>query len=456
VPGSSVSLYTTTDCTGTAGTSLNRTIANGASVTVVYARGRSAAPSGGNPTNVTFTAQSTGSTDGTSTLKVYPLVRRGACNLTNGNATSRCAVSPPIPMKDITRSFLVFSSTGRPVTSGPTAIDASDQNVSCALDNTNADVEVVCTRGGSAQAMTVQYQVVSFGRDAASGFGVSVQRFVDVPTSTSSTTTTQAITAVDTSRSFILASSNYTAALNDGEGFPTVKFTSTGAAVTSVDIVSNTSTPMNRAVSFEVVTIGLSGAQVIHTNVNSPTAPGPSNNYVITTASTPTATTFALTMAQVVDAGGTTETMCRRRFNTKVATATTLTMHRGTTTQPAICTDANSTVTQLTTQRINFPGITMPNVGDVTFNNNSTASQNSSAFSAVQKDKAICFLQTQGPGGQASGESNFTATGQDADDTGPFHAMVDFNAGADRVVVTREVPGNTTSTFSPVVVQFDP
>ncbi|MBL8914745.1 MAG: putative metal-binding motif-containing protein [Archangium sp.] len=458
VPASQgITLHTASDCTGTGQASFARAINHGSDNFVIYARGRSAS-TGATPNDVTFTAQGTGSNDGTSTLKVYPLVRRGDCDLTAGNTLARCTLSPPIPGAVLTRSFLVFTSTGRPQTSSPNSITAGDQNVECHLEAPMTTADVVCTRAtgsGSTNPVQINYQVVSFGRDAASTFGITVQHPPAVATSTTMATTTQTFTTpVDTSRSFILTSGTMNEALNNGEGFPLVRFSSPGASVNSIDIVSNTATPTARTVSFQVVTLGLASASVIHTTTPNPMTGGAQNNYTVTTASTPTNQSFVLAMAQVID-GTNPETMCRRRFNTRVTGATTFTMHRATATQPPACVDAQSTVTAFVSQRVNLGTTVSVQQVDVTFNNTSNATANSGTFTAIAPHRSITFLQTQGPGGQASGESNLTTAGQDGDDTAAFHATVEFN-GNDRVTLTREVTGNTTSTFSPVVVQFDP
>lgn len=459
--GIGVTLHTVADCSTAGAASVPLTITQGNSTATIYARGRSAAVSGATPNNVSFTVASTGSMmSGTPTFKVYPLVRRGACNLTATNTSNRCTLTLPIPGNDITRSFLVFTSTGRPATTGPASITAGDQNVECHLE-AGATVDVVCSRATASagtNTMQVTYQVVSFGRDAASGFGVSVQHPPSVTTSTTMATTTQTfMTAVDTSKSFLLVSGTLNDALNNGEGFPLVKFSSTGASVNSIDIVANTATPTGRTVSYQVVTLGLPSSGVIHTDVNAPVVGGgPAFNYTVTTTATPTAQSFALTMAQVID-GTNPETMCRRRFNTKVTGTTTFTLHRATATQPASCVDAQSTVTAFATQRVNLGTSAAVRTQDVTFTNSSTASTNPTITGgSLVPHRSICLLGMQGPGGQTAGEANFVGSNQDGDDTGPFHATLDFNAAGDRIVVTREVSGNTTSTFSPVMVQFDP
>lgn len=425
---------------------LTRTIPHGASTTVVYARGRSA-PHGATPVDDLFTASeptsASVSSSATTTLKVYPLVRRGACNIA-ASFESRCAVTPAIPGDAIDRSFLIFSSTGSQPQSGPTRQDAQDQHVECHLENVSG-VEVVCSREGVLGTMSINYQVVSFGRDAASGFGVTVQR--QTFSITAASTTRTLTTAVDTSRSFILASNTMPGPLADEAAFPLVKFPTQGSSVSSVDVVG-TGTQV-RKVSFEVVTMGFPGT-VEH--VNTPNPAQSSGLHTITTASTPVASTFALAMVQVTANSSDQEYMCKRRFNVKVASPTAITLKRGGTASPsANCT--TDPVVSSNVQRINIPSAVVRTPADVTLTSGSTS--NNASITSVVTHRSVALLMMQGPGGQSSGESDFASSGLDGDDTGPFHASVDLT-NATTVLVTRTVPSNCASVFSPIVVQFDP
>lgn len=447
-----VSLHLMADCTDTVTLPISRSIVHGASTTVVYARGRSALPSSNLPIDSALTAADLAGTGasatGTTTLKVLPLVRRGSCDIANLGTTSRCPLLPAIPGNVITRSFLLFSSNGRQPTTGPTAQAAENQNVECHLES-NTGVDVVCTRVGVLQTMSINYQVVSFGRDAASGFGVSVQRQTFAATGT---TTSRPLTqAVDTSRSFILTSNTLSGPDNDAQGFPLVRFPSTGASVGSVDVTA-IGTPTARTVSFEVVTVGLSGAAVDHRNTTNPVASA--GLFTITTNNTNTTPSFALAQAQLTTESDDTDLMCKRRFNVKVASGSSVTLHRGGATPPALCTTDATMLTHV--QRVSIPGLTVRTPADVVFSSNST-SANTASFTAVAPHRSVTFLMMQGPGGQTAGESEWVNSGPEGDDTSIFHALLELNSGGTAVSVTRFAPGGSVGgVFSPIVVQFDP
>ncbi|MFZ5438522.1 MAG: beta strand repeat-containing protein [Myxococcota bacterium] len=440
VPGN-VTLHADMACSGAGGSSLAATIGEGQSTATVWARGRSAAPAGSNPANVTLTVSDVngGSTSATSTLKVYPLVRRGTITLTG--TSQREALVPPLPNDDLSRSFLVFTSTGRPATSGPTAMAPADQNVECHLETTSG-AGVTCTREGSNGSMTIAWQVVSFGRSAANG-GVSVQHFPTVPTPMA--TTTQPITAVNTATSFILASNTMSGTANDGDGFPVVRFPSTGASVGSVEIVANTGTPTTRNVSFQVVTLGMTGAAVDHRTESPKLGAG----FNITTNNTGVMTSFAFGMARVNDAMNQ-NVMCKRRFNLKL-NAASVAFHRGGASAGTACTSDDAL--DVTVQRITIPGVAVRIPADVTLSNGTTATN--ASITNTTTHKAIAFLMMQGPGGQTAGEADFAVTQGDGDDTGPFHATVTFSS-ATQLTLTRAVPSNVGSVFTPMVVEFDP
>lgn len=444
LPGgtTAVTLYPSTDCTGTGALTLARTFAHGASTTTVSARGRSA-PQAAQPLDVVVTAADPrgGYSSGSTTLKAYPLVRRGTCHVTAGNASATCAVEPPIPGDAINRSFLVFTSTGSPDTSSPPGITADEQAVSCHLDATSG-VAVVCTRantgGNSSNQLSVQYQVVSWGRDFAGG-GMSVQHFPAV--ATSAMTTNQAISAVNTMNTFVLVSSRHSGE-NDTDAFPVVRLTSS----TNVEILTTSSAA--HTVSLQVVSFA--GASVSSTSaVNQVGQPTVS----LTTPSTPTATTFALAMAQVGD-GSAANLMCKRRFRVAVPSATSVVLRRGANASGNTC--AGDVVTLANVQRVSIPtaAVTLP--GNVTITGTNT-SASSNSFTAVTPHRSIVFFGMQGPGGQTAGEGAFSGTGNDDDDTGPFHATAELNGAGTQVTVTRAAPAaNADSVFTPFVVQFDP
>jgi hypothetical protein len=447
-------LYTSSDCSTTpvAGPV---TIAHGASTVTLYARGRSAANTGATAFSNVFTAADAngGSTSSTSTLSVLPLVRRGSCDLTDTNSSVTCLLSasaPAIPGDDLSRSFLVFTSKGSPGTSGNN-LAAADQDVECHLAVTTS-AAVTCTRAGTNGTIAIKYQVVSFGRPAASG-GVSVQHFT-VPTAAMATTTTTTITAVDTARSFILTSNTRDGAVNDGDAFPIVRFASTGAAVTSVEIITNTSTA-TRAVSFDVVTFGSSNLTVAHGSANTPAQ---TNGLVQVGVGAPPASTtsFALAMARVATDSVDVNYICKRGFNVKLS-GNNVTAKRGGTGNPnANCT--TDAVATLTAQRVSMTAAigTVQAVADVTLTNTTNSPGAAPSFgTAVSTHRAIVFLGGQGPGGQTGGESTAGAMQGDGDDTGHQHALLDF-ASSTTLSLQREAVSNSTAVFSPYVVEFTP
>jgi hypothetical protein len=437
-------LSSSSDCTAAAPATL--TIPHGMSTTSVYVRGRSAAPSGNTPATATLTAADAtgGSTNGTATLNIYPLVRRGSCDLVSV-ATNTCSVGVPIPGDDISRTFLVITSAGRPSQGGNT-LDASDQNVECHLTNTSG-VNVVCNRQTNNGTMNVKWQTVSFGRDAASGFGATVQHFT---VNATGATTTQAITAAPLANSFLLMSNTYENAQNDGNGFPLIKFNST----TQVQIDAN-STATNRNVSFQVVT--LAGSTALHVN-GAPSGTGSPSYNVTLSAST---NAFLLMTAQMTT-GNEPNVMCKRITKARLNGSGNGTFRRGGVgTPPAVCT--TDPITTMNVSKVTLPtsgsGVlgTVTQLADVTINNQTT-SANSASFTAVPSHRTITFLGQQGPGGQAGGESDFNNMMNDGDDTGCFHALLDLNAAsATAVSVTRAAPvANQTSVFAPFLVTFDP
>lgn len=452
---SSVELHTNATCTAPVASPASLTFSHGTSaLSTLWAKGKSAAPATATTAaTVTLTATSTGSTNGTVSLTVYPLVRRGACNLADMEASKRCVVSasnPPFPSVDISRSFLVFTSTGRPINGN--SVDPVNQNVECHLDtNAGTSVDVVCTRAGTLQAMSVNYQVVSFGRDAASGQGISVQHFSQL-TSTSSATTSIALTpSVDAGKSFFLTSASIDGTSNSGEAFPLVKFPSQTGSQSAIDVVSLTAAPTARTVSVQVVTMGWSTASASHTHSANPAVS--SGNYDITT---PTLSgTFPLVMATAAD-GSSADVMCKRRLNARAQSSSTVRLHRGSNTIPAAC--SADAVTAANIQRVLFPNQLVA-VNDVTMNSMSNSGVTGFGSLTVVKDRAITLLAMQGPGGQSTGEANYAPSpNPDADDTGAFTALLDFNGAGTQVNLTRSIPGSTTvvSVFSVYVVQFDP
>ena len=176
--------------------------------------------------------------------------------------------------------------------------------------------------------------------------------------------------------------------------------------------------------------------------------------FTITTNNTNTTPSFALAQAQLTTESDDTDLMCKRRFNVKVASGSSVTLHRGGATPPALCTTDATMITHV--QRVSIPGLTVRTPADVVFSSNST-SANTASFTAVAPHRSVTFLMMQGPGGQTAGESEWVNSGPEGDDTSIFHALLELNSGGTAVSVTRFAPGGSVGgVFSPIVVQFDP
>lgn len=143
-----LSLSTDSSCSSSNGTV---SWSAGASTAVVYVDGHSSPNS-----SVTVTV-------GTSSTSIValPLVRRGRCTIPVGQTSSSCAISPPIPGADISRSFLITQSL-----SAQTEPDRTF--ASCALE-TGGAAQVFCRRAGTAADLIISWQAVSFGRAASAG-----------------------------------------------------------------------------------------------------------------------------------------------------------------------------------------------------------------------------------------------------------------------------------------------
>ena len=445
----SVTLHLISDCSDAAQVlPLNRVIAEGASTTVVYARGRSVAQ-GALPVDVAFTAVdalggTSASASGSTNLKVYPLVRRGACNIVAGQSGSSCPLTPALPANDISRSFLIFTSTGSPVTTSPAGIAADEQAIECHLDITGA-AAVACTRsstgGNSVATMSINYQVVSWGRDFASGFGMTVQH-LQVTTGATSTAVAIPVAVTTTGTTFVLTSSKFSGQ-NDGDAFPVVRLTSTS----NVEVVTNTTAPHN--ISIQVVSFA--GSTVTHTNA---TAQAGAPTVTVTSAATLAASTFVLATAQVSADSSSANQMCKRRLKGQVSSATDSTWRRGANASAGTC--SGDPVALINVQRVSLPGAVVRVAPDVTLTNSTTGGTATFATALTAIHKSVVLMGLQGPGGQTSGEGAFAGTaGRDAD-TGSFHASLDLSSTT-QVSVTRTAPSaNATSAFSVMGVQFDP
>jgi hypothetical protein len=292
--------------------------------------------------------------------------------------------------------------------------------------------------------MSVNYQVVSWGRDFASGFGMTVQH-IQASTSATSTAVTIPTPVTSVASTFVLASSKFSGQ-NDGDAFPVVRLTSTS----NVEVVTNTAAA--HSVSIQVVSFA--GATVTHTSaVAQVGAP-----LVTVTAASPTtlASTFVLGTAQLTTDTSNVNLMCKRRFKVKASGTTDVTFRRGANAAAGVCT--SDAVALVHAQRVSIPGAgsAVRVAPDITIVNGATsgAATFGTALSAVHKSIVLAGLQ--GPGGQCSGEGAYAGTANDNDDTGSFHATLDLTTTTNVNLVRTQPSSNADSVFSVMGVQFDP
>lgn len=452
-----VTLHTASNCSGTGASSQSTTIAHGTSAVTFYARGRSAAAL----TAVTLTASDTsgGVSNGTRTLNAYPLVRRGSCNVTNNNLTSRCTLSPSIPGNVISRSFLVFSSTGDTQfnDSGTQRVRPTDGNVECHLE-TSTTVDVVCSRSDSHQQVDVEYQVVSWGRSYANG-GVTVQHLQANSAAATTTDVTLPTPVTSPASTFVLFSSKSLGGeINDANDFDTARLLD----ASTVRIAASSAT----SIAYSLQIVEFAGATVTRgtTTLSGATAQ--------VTAPGDNARSFVLYSTYLSDTMSNDSYICKRRLRGRLhSNGTNIDFRRGAGGGGAGTNCTNSDVLELAWERVQLPvcsagtgcttaqsqvsasgGATNTSPTSQLTNGNGTTTWN---ITAVTTHRSIVFSGGQGPGGQSAGEGNYNDTnGDTGDDTGALHARFYFNS-ASQVGLTRAVTGDTAN-FIPFVVQFDP
>lgn len=446
VPASeaSVTLHTDAACSGTTTTSVSAAIAHGSATSRVWVRGRSTSGTAARSVTLTVDDTSGGCSDTSATLSSYPLVRRGDCNLSNSNTTARCTLTPAIPGNDVSRSFLVFSSTGSPVQGN--AITAANANVECHLEPTMAGVDVVCTRQGTQQVMDVSYQVVSWGRGHAQG-GVTVRHLTGSTDGVSTTTDVPIGATVPLAESFLLFSAASGGATNGTGNFPVARLIDTSTARITM--------PVGTATDYSLQVVSFAGAAVTRAVATNKAGAAFTEGSL---SSVTTSRAFFLYSAAVTTNTAAEVVMCKRRLLGRMPDGTSLSFRRGGATPTS--TDCSlDNVSELAWERVQLPSghtVQHPAPTDLTTTATSGATP---AFTAVAPHRSIVFMAGQGPGGQSAGDSTwFSPDGQAGDDTGPFHGRIVLGTGATETTATihRVQQTDSTSSFAPFIVQFAP
>ncbi|MEW6431326.1 MAG: hypothetical protein AB1730_07430 [Myxococcota bacterium] len=445
-----INFYTSPTCSGTAAGTGTGTIANGSSTGLVYAHGKSVA----SVTPVTLTASdpNSGLLQGTTMVNAYPLVRRGTCDIADGSLDNRCVLSPAIPNHDINRSFLVFSASGntRHNPGGGFVVAPTDSNVECHLEATGTDTAVKCTRGDSHQQVSVNYQVVSWGRDFASG-GVSVRHLTGTLAANATTADLSITPALSSPGSaFLLFSTSSAAGTLNGEAhFPTARILD----VNTVRLAR--ADAAGPAVNYAVEVVEFAGVTTergVATNRSGAT-------FSVGVSAAPSNHSFLLYSARTDAATANDQYICKRRLKVRHGSSTRLDFSRGAGGGGAGSNCTNSNVVELAWERVTLPScgfscspVQHPN--DITLND-TVPSGTQNLTSAVETHRAIVFMAGQGPGGQAAGEGNFNDSDADTgDNTAALHGRATFNS-ATQVRVERAL-ATDKAVFAPQVVQFDP
>jgi hypothetical protein len=437
-----VGLFTAADCSGVASATVSGAIPPGSGSTTVYARGRSVPA----PLMVTLTATDPNAvlTAGTTTVSAHPLVRRGTCALADGESTRRCVLAPAIPGHDISRSFLLFSSSGDNTT-------PVDGNVHCRLDATMTDTAVACARGGSSGPVVVDYQVVSWGRGFANG-GVSVRHLSGVFAS-GATILDVAVGPALTSlgSSFLLfSSSSASGALNGEAHFPTARLLD--ASTVRLQRATTTS-----ALTYSLQVVEFAGATVQRNRLTS----GTGTSFTVSGLMDLLRLRSFILYSARMDAGPNDDHyICKRRLRARHDSTTQLSFTRGAGGGGAGSNCSNANLAELAWERVTLPECgggpcsTVQHPAEITLTDGD-ASGTVSFATAVETHRAVVLFAGQGPGGQSAGEGNYDGSNSSTgDNTGALHGRATFT-NSTTVRVDRALDEDK-AVFSPQVIQFEP
>lgn len=432
----SVTLHPTPDCAGAGSATVNGAFMAGQSTVTYYLRGRSS--NGAETVPVTVTDVLGGSTGSSTDATALPLVRRGSCNIADNASNSRCELSPPLPGNDLSRSFLLFSSTGGDAS-------ASLSNVACKLDATT-NAAVVCNRAGDGaapagdQSLLIEYQVVSYGRSVDAG-GITVQH-VPSGVTDSSGSFPVTIAPVPTGESFVLFSTYGTGSENGADDFPTMHLENG----TTLRVLSA------GAKNYEAQVVSISGAQVdrgeavLDAGVFFTQVPG------IPAADVSRA--FLLYSVRGVDRpdGGVQE-MCKRQVRGGFDGGAVY-FARGFN----AATECGVDPVQIRWEAVRLPAASaQQQLVSVAGSGGGLTRTSNFNFAAVVLNRSVGFVGGQGPGGQSMGEGNFfDATGGNGDTVGSFRSALRFNSTTQGVLECRNSGAGKDSQFNPFVVQFAP
>lgn len=380
----------------------------------------------------TATASAPTFSDGALALTVTDLVRRPAVPFNAGDTEG---VSADLTA-ELSRSFVVFQAVNGAVAN----ITPANANVRCGLEAGTGPgtVRVHCLRAGDQGAVSVAAQVVTLPAST----GISVVHATDVVTSGEATPWNVTLGNQPRSNTFLLFSQSTDGATNAANDFWSAEYQSD----TNVRVRQSSSNggnfDVNGGVSLEAVQ--LTGASVDRGSLS---GGGGSLSTANNLTSRGLERSFALFTARSNDTGGAEDfAMCRRRlrasFNT---TQATFTRGNGAT---GNCT--NNTVDELRWERTFLPAYATVQRTDITLADATVEAPSNGGLTAVDPTRTILLSASQGPGGQAGGETSFSTSALIGAATATFSFDNDTTVRARR--------GNATGTarFSVQVVTFSP
>lgn len=434
----SITLHTASDCSGSGSQMLSSSFIPGQSTVAFYLRGHSS--NGSELVTVTVTDLLRGSNGSSTDSTSLPLVRRGGCNIVDGTGvagtTSRCELFPPIPGNDISRSFLLFSSTG-----GDNS--ASLANVACKLD-ASGDAAVVCVRGGDGAGpgndqVQVEYQVVSFGR------GVSVQHLSGV-TDTSANFAATVPNSVNTNESFVLFSTYGSGGENSADDFVTA-FLENGTTV-------RLQAAQGAARNYEAQVVSFSGAAVTRglAHLDAGVFVGTASAGISAGEVSRSFLLYSVRGADLAD-GGVSE-ICKRGVRGGFDGGS-LFFSRGFSASANCGVDA----VQIQWEVVKLPAAvasSQQTVASVGGNNGGGNQSATISFASVVLNRSVGFSGGQGSGGQSMGETNFFDGTNNGDYAGPLRALLRLTNGTQGTAECRNPGTSKDSQFSPFIIQFAP
>lgn len=373
VAGSGLAFSEQADCSQARTGALQLAFVDGQPSRTLYVRGQSA------PAGTTASFQVLEANGPTTTLSTspLPLVRRGRCALV-GVTQVRCAISPPIPAGDVSRTFLVVQATGSEP--GPGALATE-----CHLDSTGGVASVVCQREDATGSVSVGWQTVSHGLPAARG-GVSVtQHRLDGGPGIS-------VPLAAPGRTFALLNYSQPGTLiGTGDAYA-VSFD--GGVATLVAL------PLGAASNFTLQLVELGGAGAL-VSVSEPSFGYAASTFTAIGAESLDTSRTAPLLGALVDTQAP-NYACRSLFSVSFSSAVTSFAYRSVAGEP-FC--AGDNVIRLHLQRVQFPTGARVITGSAAMGPGSAAAVVAlpSLTTPPQQDRTVVWFSGQGLGGQSHG-----------------------------------------------------